>query len=503
MNTRLFNLFLLLLLPALLLAAAIVPLNQDEGWYLLAVRRVAQGEGLYTDFTFTQGPVLPFVYQLARPLVAGLGLFGARIFQALLFVLTALLVLLGTRVGAKVLKPRRISMEMVALILLVCLPFHLQFSLTVKTYALAGVFLGAAAFCWLRGPGPRATPSAALFLALAAGTRLTLGVFFIPLGLSLLWQRKSLGDKPWISFAGTGLLALFLIYGPFLWMDFEALKFGLLDFHLARTVDTLWMARIGFGLRQLHHYLPAALLIAFYAFRPQKLPAPEQSLWMGLGLATLLHGLSPFPYDEYQTPLYPLAVLLMVRELSRRVPVEREKPVLTALAVFGLLFGLGSPQIHAWAPVRHDRLWFHARAETDLAQLRRVAKDLQSLLPPEAILFTPDAYLAIESGFEVPRGMEMGPFSLTMDGDRPGVMGAEDIERALAESDAVVFTPYLFISSPRLRPFSEAENLQLRSRIEAQFRWVRTEPDFGQQRLPLEIWVRDRENDLSNSTQFP
>ena len=503
MHTRLPKLFLLPLFPALLLVAAMVPLNQDEGWYLLAVRRVAQGEGLYRDFTFTQGPVFPFAYQLARPLIAGWGLFGARVFQALLFLFTTLLVMFGARVNRKGMAPRRTALEMTALLLLVCLPFHLQFSLTVKTYALSGLFLLASALCWLRGPGPRTTPAAALFLALAAGTRLTLGVFFIPLGLSLLFQRKSLGDSPWMSFAGAGLVGLLLIFGPFLWLDFEATTFGLMDFHLARAVDALWMARTGFVLRQLHNYFPAVLLIALFACFPKKLPTPEGTLWAGLGLATLVHALAPFPYDEYQTPLYPLVVLLMVRELSRRVPAEREKSFVTALAMCGLLFAAGSPRTHAWMPVRHDRLWFHAGMETDLAQLRRVATELQTLLPPGATIFTPDAYLAIESGFEVPRGMEMGPFSLSLDGEARGLMDPTNIEAALAASDAVVFSPYLFVSSPRLRPFADGEIRWLRNRIEAQFKRVRTEPDFGQQRLPLEIWVRLPENDLSNSTHFP
>ena len=35
------------------------PLNQDEGWYLLAAQNVSRGMTPYRDFLYTQGPVLP------------------------------------------------------------------------------------------------------------------------------------------------------------------------------------------------------------------------------------------------------------------------------------------------------------------------------------------------------------------------------------------------------------------------------------------------------------
>jgi hypothetical protein len=38
--------------------------NQDEGWYLYAARLVKEGKLPYSDFFFTQGPALPFVYSV-------------------------------------------------------------------------------------------------------------------------------------------------------------------------------------------------------------------------------------------------------------------------------------------------------------------------------------------------------------------------------------------------------------------------------------------------------
>src|SRR5882757_1777342 len=45
-------------------------LNADEGWYLYASRLVYRGQLPYRDFSFTQMPLLPYVYglvQLVKP----------------------------------------------------------------------------------------------------------------------------------------------------------------------------------------------------------------------------------------------------------------------------------------------------------------------------------------------------------------------------------------------------------------------------------------------------
>ena len=58
-------------------------LNQDEGWYLYAAKLVSEGQSVYGDFAFTQGPVLPWVYSLGfwegYSLIDLLGVSGGRL----------------------------------------------------------------------------------------------------------------------------------------------------------------------------------------------------------------------------------------------------------------------------------------------------------------------------------------------------------------------------------------------------------------------------------------
>ncbi|MBR3084849.1 MAG: hypothetical protein IKH04_00455, partial [Kiritimatiellae bacterium] len=55
------------------------PLNQDEGWYLLAARNFARGLHPYRDFFFTQTPLRPAFYGLLEPLWGHAGLLGGRV----------------------------------------------------------------------------------------------------------------------------------------------------------------------------------------------------------------------------------------------------------------------------------------------------------------------------------------------------------------------------------------------------------------------------------------
>lgn len=468
-------LFFLLLAPA----ARLVPLNQDEGWYLLAAQRVYQGLTPYTDFTFTQAPALPYVYQIFLPLVRTLGLYGARLGQALLLSLTALIL-------QRILRPKTPA-ETLPILALLLAPLYVQFSLTVKTYALTALFLLTAAACWLKGP--RRTPliATALLLALATATRLSFGIAFVPLSLSLLARRKTLGDAAWITFTAAGAAGLLLFLGPFLLRDPSAFLFQTLSFHAARDHAFPSAVHLGFFLRLLHTLLPllAVVLLLRPAFR--NLPVEEKALWYIVPAVTLLHFIAPHPYDEYLTPLYPLAVLLIARAALRHPLPTAPLHGFTALV---LLFHLSSPHLHAWIPLNTDRIWVQADRATDLDTLEHAARILNKLLPEDAILYTPDSYLAIQAGLDVPRGLEIGPFSFSPDTPHPAFLDWPGIEQALAQSDAAAFTAYHFIRSPEIRPFPPENEARFRTLLARDFTHIQTLDHFGQNRLPLEIWVR-------------
>src|SRR3954451_19499873 len=46
-------------------------LVDDEGWYLQAARAVAHGQLPFRDFSFTQGPLSPFVFAPGQALTGG------------------------------------------------------------------------------------------------------------------------------------------------------------------------------------------------------------------------------------------------------------------------------------------------------------------------------------------------------------------------------------------------------------------------------------------------
>lgn len=465
-----------LLLAAL---ARLVPLNQDEGWYLLAVRRVSQGLTPYTGFTFTQAPALPYLYQPVLPLIRAFGLYGARLFQALLLSLTAGIML-------RALSPRRLADALPPLALLLA-PLYLQYGLTVKTYALTGFLLTAAAALWLRGPERKTLAASAVLLALASATRLPFALLFLPLTLSLLLRRKSLGDRAWITFAASGGAALLLFFTPFLLRDPGAFFFQTLGFHAAREHSFPSAVHLGFMLRALYTALPLLVATLFLRTPFGARPPEEKALWVGIGLMTTVHFAAPHPYDEYLAPLYPLAVLLIVRAASRRaLPVSS----LHRFALLVLLFHLTSPYLHAWLPLQTDRIWNRTRRETDLDTLEYTARILQKFFDEEAVLYTPDSYLAIQADREVPRGLEMGPFSFSVREARPALMDWPAIQAALAQSDLAAFTGYQFIHSPQIVPFTPEEEARFRALLAEDFLHYTTVEGFGQGRLPLEIWVR-------------
>ena len=60
-----------------------------------------------------------------------------------------------------------------------------------------------------------------------------------------------------------------------------------------------------------------------------------------------------------------------------------------------------------------DRFWPRLKSEPDLFRLRRAAADARAAADRLGtnVIWTQDTYLAVEAGLDVPRGLEMGPFS--------------------------------------------------------------------------------------------
>jgi hypothetical protein len=374
-------------------------LNQDEGWYLYAARRVASGAAVYRDFFFTQGPLMPHVYALLSGLWSPYGVLGGRLVTVFFGLLGCVLAALLAR--RSVPSPRAAEAGLMAFALTACNLYHVYFTTIPKTYALAScLVLGGylmLSVCLSRRKKTRSLMSsmwalpAGLLIALAAGTRLSLGAL---LPVTVLWLlatcRKTGAAFFW--FALGGGIGLAVVYGPVLLDSREQFLFAQ-SFHTARGGhDVFFLA--GSLARTMRAYLPACLLaLALAAFRLFRRTGGEPrtdmeeaagceyrgmawpGLWLCAFLAVFLVQLtSPYPYDDYQVPVMGLFVAALagsaVNSVSSGGMARAHLPLLgDGLPAVGVRLAacarvacsapgplLGRPQAHARpCAAAHDR----------------------------------------------------------------------------------------------------------------------------------------------------
>lgn len=486
---------------SLLLAAAALwwaPLNQDEGWYLMAARRVSEGRMPYRDFAFTQSPLFPYVFQFAQPLIRAQGLLAGRIFQYLWLAMTFWVLLWNCRRRCH---PSQFGL---AALLVICLlglnVFQMQYTATVKTYPLAAYFLCLALLGWLSYQQNRRTGTlmlCALALSAATATRLSLAVFFLPLGISLILQRKRDGDKAWLMFALSGFAGLLLFFGPFLLQAPAGLRFGLLTYHAGRQIESPWLLKAGFLSRVIQAYLPALLLLLLLLPRWQSWQPGLRSLFLGIAAVSLLHLLTPFPYDDYQAALYPAMVLLIAIEVPHQFEGIRHAAFAPLLLCGCLLFAVSSPQLSSWFSGGQDRIWWKTKAASDLHLLRETARRLREIAPDATMLFTTDSYLAIETGWEIPEDTEMGPFSYFPDletdkAEALHVLNAPRLLQHIEDSPAplAALSGYSFsIQSPAITPTPPHQMQMFLEALEIRYHPFAVIEGFGQGATPLTIYV--------------
>lgn len=509
------------------------PLNQDEGWYLLAGINTAQGMEPYKDFAYTQAPVLPYFYGAFSGLWSQAGVLGGRVFTAVL----GMIGLFFISVAAYCLAPkgRKGVAAVVALSLLGLCPVYSYFTAIPKTYALAGLFVGAGLFS-LVSRKRLSFEFAAAFFALAAGVRLSLGVILAAVGLGLLLfcKRKEFRFA-WLRFGIAGAIMLAIIFVPVLVSSYDNFVFCQ-TYHVERATPAFFARLVlmgGFMSRILQAYFPmfalfiASALVVWFTARRQhqsndntglvkrvaewvKTTAVEHLFVVIIAMAfcatMLVHGTAPFPYDDYQTPGMPfLAVLAAVlfAMAIRNVAWYRSLTVATLVCVG--LFALGSPMCMNWVLERQDRFWFIMQDEPQVLKLKRIGAELREKLPEEAMLFTQDAYLAVEAQRKVAPGLELGPFSMfdyaswtTDDEARAKNVHTFSSMLMLLESGeypVAAISGYSFaMLCPSTEPTSQELLNQFNEVLERKYTLVKTEPSFGQCFTELKIYeLKDEE----------
>ena len=413
---------------AVLAAAAVWMggLNQDEGWYLYAANLVSEGRIPYRDFFYTQGPLLPLVYSLFTPIWSLGGILGARIFT--LAIGTAGIVIAALLSRRLAPEGRKDHAAVITLMLLGCNLYHVYYLAIPKTYALASLLVMAGFWLLARGCDEMyakrhlAVVCAGLCLALAAGTRISLGALLATTALCLAIARRW---RTFVLFSAAGAAGLALVYGPFV---ADSKSFAVLveaqRYHAARGgADIVWT--VGSLSRLVRWYLPLFVLLGIWAFvRPamigyrkdNPLPLVAYMLLFGFFAVFAVQMLAPFPYEDYQVPIMGiLAVAASVGAVT--VFSEAGTGRIVLLLALGMSFAcsFGSPLLEKWSTDGQDRFWSIKKSASELSVLRSVADKIEKLDPGGKTLLTQDLYLAIETGRKVPDGLEMGPFSMLSD----------------------------------------------------------------------------------------
>jgi len=517
-------------------------LNQDEGWYLYAAKQMTEGLKPYRDFAFTQPPMMPLVYSWAYNWVGQFGLLGGRLVTWLFGALGMLsAVWLAMRTGPR--KAQRLTAGLTFILIAMNL-YQSYFTTVVKTYALSGMFLcsGLALLSFVnRKNAFRAAFSSGFLLACAAATRISLGAALAVAGIYLLVVRRRVKAWAWLDFALGGFLGLTVIMLPFMAMGREGFIFGVVEYHSLREAGPL-LAQLAYKIGCLSRlgqaYFPAAIgglfLIIMAVCHLSRRGAPIQGaedsplepppddiapgfnsfLWVTVLLLGLVHLAAPFPYDDYQVPIYSVycaalaatGVRWWLRVETRRFgncsPTSRSARRLAILTVTWLVCGLhafSSPLAQDWFVAGRDRIWWRLRDQSPVAQLQDMGKWVRELTLAEGgtELLTQDIYLAVQADLPVPHGLEMGPFSYYPDWTREraeaiGVMNREMMMELLStttNATVAALSGYsLSIRSPQVEEITREDRMAFDELLDTRYEHVESVPGFGQAGTTLEIW---------------
>lgn len=496
-------------------------LNQDEGWYLYGARLVAEGQRPFVDFATTQGPVMSYAYALAQPLVDAWGVAGGRLATAVL----GFLAILATTVLASSLvraTPAEAGGEpvpecapahaaVIALFLAGVNVFQCYYFSIVKTYSLAGLLILCGYLALSTAPGRRARLGpfiAGLCLALAAATRLSAVFAAASVWVALLLARDvepRAARARWGWYTLGAVLAGLVAFLPFLLAAPQAFWSGLVTYHAGREVGgplTGAAYKAGFVSRQCLGYTAAVGVgVGLVAHAWWEGGPPRRrggwltgAVWGGAAAVSLIHFLAPFPYDDYQAMIYPLAAAGLAAALARRCARFWSAAAVAALC---LVCVAGSPMMQSWFIGPRDRIWWPLKAHAPLTVLRETAAQIRALPGVQRgdELLTQDPYLAVEAGMRLPRGLELGQFSYFPDWSddqarRSHVLNAASFRALLRSTRAPVaaFSGYGFaIRAPEVMALPEAEQRELWGLVESRYRAVAEIVPFGQADTRLRI----------------
>jgi hypothetical protein len=430
-------------------------LNFDEGFYAYVARDVMRGRVPYRDFAYTQTPVLPYLEGAAMSLTG----YGVREQRWINAACGALALILGLLVWRR----HGVHWAHCAVLTLgwcLCVPL-LYYDTIGKTYAWAQLWLVVAAATFFV-PAKPLIKLALFSLAgvLAVGCRLTVlpAVLGLWVGLAVL-ERSRLSWTRLI--AGPGLAAL-LILGPFFVADPMNASFWELSYHFSYHSQSALPPNHFRALWQSIAMAPGVAVLAAVSLARAWRSPWEPGGWILLaGVAGwILSAGLPEVYTDYAIPCLPLAIvgsgclfqpaLHPSRAMTGGFPL-----VLLGLAVGGL-----------FTPHRGIFL------DGYLDAVDHTGAYVRSHTRPEDLVLTPMPEIALAAHRDVPAGLELGKFGVTVEMDEPTalrrhILTIGRLRQLIGSEQAPVVVLCRFRngnfawSVPSLRHFSRAAQRQL------------------------------------------
>ena len=430
-------------------------INFDEGFYAYDAREVMRGRVPYRDFAYNQTPLLPYL-QGAAMQVTGYGVREQRWINAACGALALALGLLvwrrqGVRWG---------HCALLVLVWCLCVPL-LYYDTIGKTYAWAQLWLVVAAMAFFMPARPLI--KLALFSlagVLAVGCRLTVlpAVLGLWVGLAVLEKER----LSWTLLVAVPVLTGLLILGPFFAADPINASFWPffynIPYHSRGAPLSQHLRSLGQSIALVPGIAALSAVALTQAWRAPREPG-SWMLWAGLAGWFLSAGL-PEVLTDYATPCLPLVIvgsgcLLGPALRSSRAMTVGFPLVLCALTVGGLF-----------------RIPYEVFLDGYLEAVDRTGAFVRDHTRPEDQVLTPMPEIALAAQRDVPAGLELGKFGVTVEMDdaialRRHILTMERVRQLIGHEQVPVVVLCRFRngnfawSVPSLRRFSGPFQRQL------------------------------------------
>jgi len=383
-------------------------INGDEGWYLYASKMVYSGNLPYIDFSYTQSPLLPYVFGITQ-LLFGPDLYIGRLTSIFFGVLVCVLVYKTTLIVCKDNKSN------IALALLCFNPFYIYFSTITKTYALTSFFIMLSTWIIL---SPIFRKNARIFLSIffmcmAIAVRISVFPALIVLIIYIIYlEKKNYAYILWLMIVCMSSLAL--VFFPFLLINKDAVIFNVIEYHLHRSSWDLATV-INNRLINLFYmsivFFPVSIILFINAYLGAKNRIIDIKLIYLYSIIvsifiTQFFFINP-TYAEYFVILFPITVILVEHGINS-LNHNRDFIIrLTYIAIFcGLLFqfAIGSGLNLSYSVnLLENRL--------PIEEVKDISEYIKSNIPQNSYILTFYTDIAIEAKRDVLHGFEMGIFS--------------------------------------------------------------------------------------------